>query len=52
MLSTWKNRPVDLDEPTLADEFYAELKKKIDGSGVKKTGGSDEIADLSGTYNN
>ncbi len=52
MLSTWKNRTVDLDEPTLADEFYAELKKKIDGSTVKKSGGSDEVADLSGTYNN
>ncbi len=52
MLSTWKNRTVELDEPTLADEFYAELKKKIDSSGVKKTGGSDEVADLSGTYNN
>lgn len=52
MLSTWKNRTVSLDEPTLADEFYSELKKKIDGSGVKKSGGSDEISDLSGTYNN
>lgn len=52
MLSTWKNRTVELDEPTLADEFYAELKKKIDSSGVKKTGGSDEVSDLSGTYNN
>ena len=52
MLSTWKNRPVDLDEPTLADEFYEELKKKIDASAVKKTGGIDEVADLSGTYNN
>jgi predicted dehydrogenase len=52
MLSTWKNRTVELDEPTLADEFYAELKKKIDGSGVKKSGGSNDVADISGTYNN
>ena len=52
MLSTWKNRTVDLDEPTLADELYDELKKKIDGSTVKKSGDTDTVADLSGTYNN
>jgi predicted dehydrogenase len=52
MLSTWKNRTVSLDEPTLADEFYDELKKKIASSTIKKDVGSGVVEDISGTYNN
>ena len=49
MLSSWKNDWVDL--PIDADEFYAELKKRIDGcKGRAKKQVNETIADLSDTY--
>ncbi len=52
MLSTWKNCEIDLDDPSLDDEFYEILKTKIASSRRKEKTASDVVEDLSGTYNN
>ncbi len=49
MLSSWKNNWVDL--PIDGDEFYGELKKRIDGcKGRAKKVVEEKIVDLSDTY--
>lgn len=49
MLSSWKNDFVNL--PIDGDEFYGELKKRIDGCrGREKKHVEEKIADLSDTY--
>ena len=49
MLSSWKNDFVDL--PINGDEFWTELKKRIDGCrGREKKHVEEKIADLSDTY--
>ena len=49
MLSSWKNDWVNL--PIDGDEFYTELKKRIDGcKGREKKQVEETIADLSNTY--
>ena len=49
MLSSWKNDFVDL--PINGDEFWTELKKRIDScKGREKKHVEEKIADLSNTY--
>lgn len=47
-LSAWTGRKIEL--PIDGDEFLTELNKRRENSNFKKTVGSDEVADLSGTF--